>query len=178
MPTPRWSILFRRIPRDSSRQLGAGGPPGPRLDSDRQAVDRGLGHDPGAGGADSDRIAGRTTRAVAARLLLVDLGAGLVRAAAQVPPPAVAVNPGVVIEMAEPVAGSVRIRRPPVGRRRALAVAGRGVADRRAGDCQSRPEPVPPDAQGVEEPRPARAVPARGAVAGGRVARAGAHPAA
>src|SRR5438046_2156893 len=53
----------------------------PRLDSDRQAVDRGLGHDPGAGGGDSDRTAGRTTRAVAAYRLAADLGAGPVRAA-------------------------------------------------------------------------------------------------
>src|SRR5436305_14992640 len=120
----------------------------PRLDSDRQAVDRGLGHDPGAGGGDSDRTAGRTTRAVAAYRLAADLGADPVRAAVRVLRAAVVVMPDAVTGMAGPVAVPVRIRRSPAGRR-ALAVAGRGVADHPAGDRHSHPEPVPPAARGV-----------------------------
>src|SRR5207248_9503993 len=104
----------------------------PRLDSGRQAVDRALDHDPGAGGADLDRIGGRTTRAVAARLLAADLGADPVRAAVPVHRAAVAVIPDAVTGMAGPVAVPVRIRQSPAGR--ALAVAGRGVADHLAGD--------------------------------------------
>src|SRR5437870_7163876 len=65
----------------------------PRLDSDHQAVDRALDHDPGAGGADLDRIGGRTTMAVAARRLAADLGADPVRAAVRVLRAAVAVIP-------------------------------------------------------------------------------------
>src|SRR5256885_12711281 len=65
----------------------------PRLDSDRQAVDRALDHDPGDGGADLDRIGGRTTRPVAARLLGADLGADPVRAPVRVLPPGVAAIP-------------------------------------------------------------------------------------
>src|SRR5437016_8511337 len=109
----------------------------PRLDSDRQAVDRALDHGPGAGGADLDRIGGRTTRAVAARLLAADLGADPVRAAGRVLRAAVVVIPDAVAGMAGPVAAPIRTRRSPTGRR-ALAVAGRGVADHLAGDRHSR----------------------------------------
>src|SRR2546430_1710549 len=137
MPTPRWSILFRRIPLDPTVSSA----PEARLDSDRQAVDRALDHDPGAGGADLDRIGGRMTRAVAARLLAADLGADPVRAAVPVLRAAVAVIPDAVTRVAGPVAGPVRIRQSPAGRR-APAVAGRGGADHPAGERQSRPEPV------------------------------------
>src|SRR2546429_8248810 len=68
----------------------------PRLDSDRQAVDRALDHGPGAGGADLDRIGGRTTMAVAARLLAADFGGGPVRAAGRVLPAALGGVPGAV----------------------------------------------------------------------------------
>src|SRR2546430_11559797 len=63
----------------------------PRLDSDRQVVDRALDHDPGDGGADLHRIGGRTTRAVAARLLAAALSARSVRAAVPVLPAGLAV---------------------------------------------------------------------------------------
>src|SRR5256885_6392539 len=105
----------------------------PRLDSDRQAVDRALDHDPGAGDADLDRIGGRTTRAVAARLLAADLAADPVRAAVRILRAAVVAIPDAVTGMAGPVAGPGRIRRSPACRR-ALAVAGHGVADHPAGD--------------------------------------------
>src|SRR5205823_5247587 len=83
----------------------------PRPDSARQAADRGRGHDPGADGGDSDRTAGRTTRAVAGRLLAADLGADPVRAAVRVLRAAVVVTPDAVTGMAGPVAVPVRIRR-------------------------------------------------------------------
>ena len=86
--------------------------------------------------------------AVAARLLAADLGADPVRAAGRVLRAAVVVIPDAVTGMAGPVAAPVRIRRSPAGRR-ALAVAGRGVADHLAGDRHSRPEPVPLAARGV-----------------------------
>src|SRR5438874_4134562 len=148
MPTPRWSILFRRIPLDPTVSSAPEARLDPRLDSVRQAVDRALDHDPGAGGADLDRIGGRRTRAVAARLRAADLDADPVRAAVPVLRAAVALIPDAVTGMAGPVAVPVRIRRSPAGRR-ALAVAGRGVADHPAGDRPSRPEPVRLDVPGV-----------------------------
>jgi len=120
-----------------------------RLDSDRQDVDRGLDHAHGAGGADSDRIPARTTRAGAARRLAVDLGGDPVRAAARDFPAAVVVIRDAVTGLAGPAAGPVRIRQLPAGRRRVLDVAGRGAAGHRAPDWRSRPEPAPADARGV-----------------------------
>src|SRR2546426_7158146 len=149
----------------------------PRPDSDRQAADRGPDRDRGAGGADSDRTPDRTTRAAAHRLA-VDLGADPVPAAVRAHPAAVAVMRGAVIGVVGPDAEPVRIRRSPAGGHRALADADRGVADHPAGEGRSRPEPVPVDARGEGRARPARSAPVRAAAAGGRVARAGARPAA
>src|SRR6266480_2987382 len=142
------ATLVHSIPANFRSTRAVSSAPEARLDSDRQAVDRALDHDPGAGGADLDRIGGRTTRAAAAHLLAADLGADPVRAAVQVLRAAVAVIPDAVTGVAGPVAGPGRIRRSPAGRR-ALAVAGRGVADHPAGDRHSRPEPVPVDVPGV-----------------------------
>ena len=81
MPTPRWSILFRRIRFDSGVSRAPDYRWDPRPDSDRQAEDRALDPAPGAAGADWDRIADRRTRAAAARRLAVDLDADPGRAA-------------------------------------------------------------------------------------------------
>src|SRR6266513_1524323 len=102
------ATLVHSIPANFRSTRAVSWAPEARLDSDRQAVDRGLGHDPGAGGGDSDRTAGRTTRAVAARLLAADLGADPVRAAVRVLRAAVVVTPDAVTGMAGPVAVPVR----------------------------------------------------------------------
>src|SRR2546429_9307288 len=85
MPTPRWSILFRRIPLDPTVSSAPEARLDPRLDSVRQAVDRALDHDPGAGGADLDRIGGRGTRAGGAGSHPAGFDAGPLRRGVRVP---------------------------------------------------------------------------------------------
>src|SRR5712691_5358041 len=177
------SIPAISAPTDVSQ--GPGHRPDHRLGSaDRRAAGRDLGHAPGAADADLDRIAGRKTKAGAARRLAVDLGAGLGHAAGRARPAAVVVIPdGVtwvpgVIWAPGPGAAPVRTRRSSARGRRAPASVGRGVADHRAESCQPRSGRVRVDARDVRRPRPARFAPGRGAVAGGWAARAGARPAA
>ena len=162
-----------RPPADVSRG------PGHRPDSvDRLAAGLGLGHAPGAAGADLDRIVGRKTKAAAARRLGVDLAGGPGHAAARARPAAGMVTPGGVFWAVGPGAAFVRIRRSSARDRRAPASAGRAVADHRAGGYQPRSGPVRLDARDVRRPPPARFSPGRGVVAGGWAARAGVRPAA
>src|SRR2546423_12052719 len=100
------ATLVHSIPANFRSTRAVSSAPEARLDRDPPAVDRVLARDPGAVGADLDRIGGRTTRAVAAHLLAADLGGDPVRAAVRVLRAGVAVVPDAEARGGGPGAGA------------------------------------------------------------------------